>query len=63
MKYFRPDEWRRIWVSYQNTPEQQIGIEILRQHLQEDTRIDSNLLTSDSTWYKHYKRSPNPYLR
>ena len=63
MKYFSPEEFRRIWISYQNTPEQQIGIEILRQHLLEDTRIDSNLLTSDSTLYKHYKRSPNPYLR
>ena len=63
MKYFSPEEWRRIWISYKNTPEQQIGIEILRQHLLEDTRIDQNLLTSESTWYMHYKRSPNPYLR
>ena len=63
MQYFSPDEWKRIWASYRDSPEQQIGIEILRQHLLEDTRIDSNLLTSESTWYMHYKRSPNPYIR
>ena len=60
---FTPEDWRNIFRGYKNTPEQQIGIEILRQHLLEDTRIDSNLLTSESTWYMHYKRSPNPYLR
>ena len=63
MKYFSPEERRRVWLSYKHTPEQQIGIEILRQHLLEDTRIDSNLLTSESTWYMHYKRARNPYLR
>ena len=63
MKYFSPDEWRRIWVSYEDTSTQQCAIEILRQHLLDDTRIDLNLLTSESTWYMHYKRSPNPYLK
>ena len=63
MKYFSPEEWRRIWISFQNTPEQQIGIEILRQHLYEDIRVDATLLTTDSTWYKHYQRSPNVYIK
>lgn len=58
-----PEDWRNIFRGYKDTPEQNIGIEILRQHLLEDIRVDAQLLTTESTWYMHYKRSPNPYLR
>ena len=63
MECFTPEEWLNIWRSYRYTPEQDLGIEILRQHLAEDIRIDTSLLTTEATWYKHYKRSPNAYLR
>jgi hypothetical protein len=56
---FSMDEFRNIFRGYKDTPEHQMGIEILRQHLLED---DSKLLTSESTWYKHYKRDPNAYF-
>ena len=58
---FTADEWRNIFRGYKSTPDQEIAIEILRQHLLEDIRVDATLLTSASTWYKHYKRSPNIY--
>ena len=60
---FTPEEFRNVFRGYKDTPEQNIGIEILRQHLLEDIRVDAQLLTTESTWYKHFKRSPNPYLR
>ena len=60
---FTPEDWRNIFRGYKNSPEQQIGIEILRQHLYEDIRVDATLLTTDSTWYKHYQRSPNVYIK
>ena len=61
-KPFTQDEWRNIFRSYKDAPEQQTAIEILRQHLLEDIRVDANLLTTDSTWYKHYARKHSPYL-
>ena len=60
---FTPEDWRNIFRGYKNTPEQQIGIEILRQHLYEDIRVDATLLTTESSWYKHYQRSPNVYIK
>ena len=61
MKYFSPDEWRRIFKSFSDTPENCIGIEILRQHIYEHQK---DLLTEQALWYKHYSRNPrNPYLR
>ena len=57
------DEWKNIFRAYRDTTEQQMGIEILRQHLLEDIRVDATLLTSESTWYKHFKRNPNVYLQ
>ena len=62
-KPFTREEWRNIFRSYKDAPEQQTAIEILRQHLSEDIRVDANLLTTDSTWYKHYQRSPNVYIK
>ena len=61
-KYFDSDQWRRIFVSFSaNSPENCIGIEILRQHIYEHQK---DLLTEDATWYKHFSRNPyNPYLR
>ena len=60
-KYFDSDQWRRIFKSFSDTPENCIGIEILRQHIYEHQK---DLLTEDAAWYKHYSRNPNnPYLR
>ena len=58
---FTADEWKNIFRAYRDTTEQQMGIEILRQHLLEDIRVDTTLLTSESTWAKHYKRTPTAY--
>ena len=60
---FTPEDWRNIFRGYKNTPEQNIGIEILSQHLLEDNRIDATLLTTESSWDKHYQRSPNVYIK
>jgi len=54
---FTADEWKSIFKGYKNSPQQQIGIEILRQHLLEDIRVDASLLTTESSWYRHYKRT------
>ena len=56
---FTADEWRNIFRGYKDSPTHQLGIEVLRQHLIED---DSKLLTSEATWYKHFKRDPNAYF-
>ena len=61
-KPFTREEWRNIFRSYKDAPEQQTAIEILRQHLAEDIRVDANLLTTDSTWYLHYRKTRSPYL-
>ena len=58
---FTADEWRSIFKGYKNSPQQQTGIEILRQHLIEDIRVDASLLTTESSWYKHFIRTPNTY--
>jgi len=56
-------EWRSIWRGYRdNNPSHQIAIEIFRQHLEEDIRVDSTLMSKESTWYKHLKRDPNAYF-
>ena len=60
---FSADEWKNIFRAYRDEPHQQTAIEILRQHLEEDIRVDATLLTSESTWYKHFKRNPNVYLQ
>ena len=60
-KYFDSEQWRRIFKSFSDSPENCIGIEILRQHIYEHQK---DLLTEDSAWYKHFSRKPyNPYLR
>ena len=56
---FTADEWRNIWRGYKDSSEQQLGIDILRMHLLE---VDPALLYRESTWYKHFKRSPNIYF-
>ena len=61
-KPFTKDEWRNIFRSYKDAPEQQTAIEILRQHLLEDIRVDANLLKRDSTWFLHYRKTHSPYL-
>ena len=61
MKYFDSEEFRRIWKSFTDSPENQIGIEIFRQHILEHQK---DLLTENATWYKHFSHKPyNPYLR
>ena len=60
-KYFDSDQWRRIFKSFSDSPENCIGIEILRQHIYEHQK---DLLTENATWYKHFSRNThNPYLR
>ena len=60
-KYFDSDQWRRIFKSFSDSPENCIGIEILRQHIYEHQK---DLLTEDAAWYRHFSRNPhNPYLR
>ena len=60
-KYFDSEQWRRIFKSFSDSPENCIGIEILRQHIYEHQK---DLLTEDAAWYKHFSRNPNnPYLR
>tara|TARA_R100000781_G_scaffold49190_1_gene32682 strand:+ start:1728 stop:1916 length:189 start_codon:yes stop_codon:yes gene_type:complete len=60
-KYFDSEQWRRIFKSFSDTPENCIGIEILRQHIYEHQK---DLLTEDAAWYRHFSRNPhNPYLR
>lgn len=60
-KYFDSKQWRRIFKSFSDTPENCIGIEILRQHIYEHQK---DLLTEEATWYRHFSRNPhNPYLR
>ena len=60
-KYFDADQWRRIFKSFSDSPENCIGIEILRQHIYEHQK---DLLTEDAAWYRHFSRNPhNPYLR
>tara|TARA_Y100001938_G_scaffold122740_1_gene171411 strand:+ start:352 stop:540 length:189 start_codon:yes stop_codon:yes gene_type:complete len=60
-KYFDSEQWRRIFKSFSDTPENCIGIEILRQHIYEHQK---DLLTEEATWYRHFSRNPhNPYLR
>jgi len=54
---FTADEWKSIFKAYKNTPQQQTGLEILRQHLLEDIRVDASLLTTESSWYRHYMRT------
>tara|TARA_R100000781_G_scaffold78249_1_gene48469 strand:+ start:206 stop:400 length:195 start_codon:yes stop_codon:yes gene_type:complete len=61
-KPFTQEEWRNIFRSYKDEPEQQTAIEILRQHLSEDIRVDANLLTRDATWFLHYRKTHSPYL-
>mgnify|MGYP004390184663 CR=1 FL=1 len=56
---FNAEEWRNIFRGYKDTPEHQMGIEILRMHILED---DKRILHSDSCWYQHYHRSPNAYF-
>ena len=58
---FSADEWRNIFRSYKDTPEQQTGVEILRQLLEEDIRVDATLMTSEASWFKHYKKTPTAY--
>ena len=60
---FSADEWRNIWRGYKDSnPSHQIAIEILRQHLEEDVRVDSTLMSKEATWYKHFKHNPNVYF-
>ena len=60
-KYFDSEQWRRIFNSFSDSPENCIGIEILRQHIYEHQK---DLLTENATWYRHFTRNPhNPYLR
>jgi len=60
-KYFDSEQWRRIFKSFSDSPENCIGIEILRQHIYEHQK---DLLTEDAAWYRHFSRNPhNPYLR
>ena len=60
-QYFDSEQWRRIFKSFSDSPENCIGIEILRQHIYEHQK---DLLTEQALWYKHYSRNPhNPYLR
>ena len=47
------EDWRRVWLSYEDTHEQQQAIEILRQHIQEH---QASLLSYDATWARHYRR-------
>ena len=56
---FTADEWRNIWQGFKDSPEHQMGIEILRMPIVE---IDKDILLRDSCWYKHFKRSPNAYF-
>jgi len=58
---FSADEWRDIFKAYKDTPQQQTGVEILRQLLIEDSSIDSSLLTKDSTWFIHFNKTNTPY--
>ncbi len=53
------DEFRNIFKAYKDNPDQQIAVEILRQHMAEDC---ASLLNHDSLWLKKYKTTPNPYL-
>ena len=59
---FSADEWRNIFRSYEDTPEQATAIEILRQHLEEDVRVDPTIMTTESCWYKHFHKTPTAYF-
>jgi hypothetical protein len=59
---FNADEWRNIFRAYRDDPHQQTAIEILRQHLEEDIRVDPTIMTKESCWYKHFRKTPTAYL-
>ena len=47
------EDWRRIWIDYDDSPLKQEAIEILRQHIEE---YQASLLSYDATWARHYRR-------
>ena len=55
---FSAEDWRRLWIDYDDSPQKQQAIEILRQHIQEHQK---SLLSYDSTWARHYRRKDNGY--
>ena len=53
-----PEDWRRIWIQYDDSPQKRQAIEILRQHIAEH---QSSLLEYDSTWARHYRKKADSY--
>ena len=50
---FTPDRWRQFWSSYQDEPQQQAGIEELRQAIK---RLDIKLLEETASWVANFHK-------
>ena len=50
-----PQQWKNFWVYFDNEPQQQEAIEMLRQFINE---ADPTLLTQTASWIQKYREKP-----